>query len=96
MIAVYCDKEEYRHDWPQVGKVVDVTDDDISIHWFSAGENVQCTPLTKTNANGKRVAWVDSIHKSCIITNPFRLTKRKILPKTIINQLDLKFRDFFD
>ena len=96
MIAVYCDKDEYRHDWPQIGKVIKVSENEVTIHWFSAGENIQCAPLTKANAGGKQVPWIDELPKTCIITSPFNLTKKKRLPQKIVKRLANKFSDFFD
>ena len=101
MVGVYWDgpNEEYATDWPQIGKVVDITNEDVSIHWYDGVIDGPYKPLRKSREGTdgrKKVAWIDKIPKSCVLTGPFNLTQKKLLPKRIINLLDAKFDDFFE
>lgn len=101
MVGVYWEGPDgnYATDWPQIGKVVDIGNEDVAIHWYDGTIDSPYKPLRKSceGTDGrKKVAWIDNIPKSCVLTGPFNLTAKKLLPKRIITLLDTKFDDFFE
>ena len=94
MIAVYC-STRYQFSWPQIGKVVDIVGDNILLHWYSGGETHKCKALNKPNQR-KKIPWIEEVSIEDVISGPFNLTKKKLLPKKIENLLAKKFTDYFE
>ena len=87
MIGVYL--REYRHEWPQVGKVTTIEAESITVHWFSGTATSTWTPLYRRGGKG-REPYIQTIQSSSIITYPFYLTGAAKLPQEVQRQLKEK------
>ena len=61
--------EEYATDWSQIGKVVDITNNDVLFYWCDGSIDGLYRPLGKSHEGTdghKKVAWIDKIPKSCV------------------------------
>ena len=78
MVGVFM--EEYSHEWPQVGKITSIDETTISLHWYTGTITSKWTAINKGRT---KEPFMQTIRKSAIITNPFRLTGTSKLPQDI-------------
>ncbi|XP_077864365.1 nipped-B-like protein B [Saccoglossus kowalevskii] len=88
MVAVFC--PEYN-ELPQIGKVVDVTDDQFKIHWHCGKWNTAWIPHFQ-RIGRKKTPWEDWQPKESALLWDFHLTARKMLKKTTVEELKIRYR----
>ena len=95
MLCVYS--TEFPTQWPQVGKVVDRSEIDITLTWYGQNEGeLTYNPMYVSKNKNKRTPYTSTVPLSCIVTEPFNLTSTRRLPKKIVKVLDARFHDYFE
>ncbi|XP_041478017.1 uncharacterized protein LOC121425955 [Lytechinus variegatus] len=92
MIGVYL--REYRHEWPQVGKVTAIGQESITLHWFSGTATSAWTPLYRKARKGQE-PYIQTIPSASTITHPFHLTGTDKLPQEVQRQLREKHEELY-
>ena len=80
VVAVYT--KEYFNHWPQIGEIMDIDEECITLQWYNATYTGICT---KAMLDGKD--WMDQISRDLIISDPFMLTPSGKLPHAIVEVL---------
>ena len=95
MVAVFLD--QYRQDWPQVGRVQEVLDGEIMIQWFTGTVTSQWKPLMKSMENaGLKEPWTECIDPANLLMPPFSLTRTCKLPGEVQQELRKKYDLLYD
>ena len=87
MVAVFL--ESYRHDWPQIGKVLQV-DEELTIQWFTGTVNSAWKPLTVSGQ-----PWTEKVSPHTLIAAPFTLTRTNRLPGEVRQELREQFEQLY-
>jgi hypothetical protein len=85
--------------WPQVGRILSVTDEVIRIQWFRGSLTGTWRPCTIINTESmNRVPWEQDIHidavPEVVIHQGFHLTNKSFLPKHVKDFLDQYDKDY--
>ncbi|XP_072050017.1 uncharacterized protein [Amphiura filiformis] len=72
--------------WPQIGKILNIMEDSVTIQWYTGGVDDVLRPIRKSS---------EVMPKSCILTKPFMLTQKKTLPKKIKRAVNKEFPNYF-
>ncbi|XP_071500356.1 uncharacterized protein [Diadema antillarum] len=85
MVAVFL--EDFRNEWPQVGKITAIHNATVNVHWFTGTTTSQWDELNKPGRNGQSEAYISTIPKTSFLTGSFNLTGHGKLPQEIQRQL---------
>lgn len=79
------DVPKYAGEWPQIGKVVEISGDTIKVHWFKGSKSTAWTPCAVPikGQKGRRQPWVEIVPKTCTKFTGFQLTISNYLPKHV-------------
>ncbi|XP_063964995.1 uncharacterized protein LOC129278782 [Lytechinus pictus] len=95
MMCVFL--EEYRNEWPQVGKITALHEDSATLHWFTGTTTSNWTALDTPSRglNGGGEPYISTVLKSSFITGSFTLTPQGKLPQDIQRQLREKREELY-
>ena len=79
----------------QVGKVLEISEDYVTIHWYEGGLTTKRTPWLKrkTKKGTKCVPWTENISITDILINGFELTKKGCLPSDVKRVMEDKTQE---
>ena len=92
MIGVFL--EEYKQEWPQIGKILAIEADELTLHWFSGTTTSKWTPINK-RVRGSFEPYTGTTPAQSVITQPFKLTRCNKLPQDIQRVLKEKQEEFY-
>ena len=70
---VAVDLPQYE-EWPQIGKVLNVTERNIEVQWYDGAYTEPWTPV-KRKVNGKYVYWNETIRLASVVLANVELTR---------------------
>ncbi|XP_052073457.1 ubiquitin recognition factor in ER-associated degradation protein 1-like isoform X4 [Mytilus californianus] len=82
---------KYAGDWPQLGKVLKVEEEEIiQLHWYKGSKTGPWSPCIKTvpGTRGKREAWCEAVNLQDIWCHSFNLTPANKLPLKIKKKME--------
>ena len=79
---------KYAGEWPQLGKVIAISKENLTVHWFKGSKTGTWTPCTKAVGRGKRENWTEDIKEADVWCHGFTLTNSNKLPTKIKEQID--------
>ena len=80
MVAVYL--PEFHNEWPQIGKILNIADGTIILHWFSGTTTSKWTHMQQ-RSKGVCESYTGTAPISSIVTPSFGLTRTEKLPQEI-------------
>ncbi len=94
MVCVYS--KEFPREWPQVGQIADIGEESLTVRWYCQQKDDGAFDPMHITKGKKRVPYTSTMAKSCVVTEPFKLTARRRIPQKINAILDVKFNDYFE
>ena len=94
MVAVFL--ENFRNEWPQVGKLTALHKDTADVHWYTGTTTSRWVALDKPGRNGQSEAYISTICRTSFITGSFNLTGHCKLPQEIQRQLREKREELYN
>ncbi len=91
LVVVQLDEEE-SSDPPYIGKVLEVLEDDVIIHWMRGGYHRQWKEWY-TGCGKNRQPYCDTIAKRSILLYGFSLTRKGCLPKETAANIKSAYED---
>ena len=81
---------KYAGEWPQIGKVLEIFPQDVSIQWYKGSKTGQWSPCTVPipKQRGKRMPWIEKIPLDQIWFSGFSFTPSRNLPSSVRSLLD--------
>lgn len=80
---VCTDVPAYAGEWPQIGKVISMQPDTVTLQWYKGSKTTTWKPCTKRvkGTKGKTEAWEENVERCYIWSEGFNLTSTGHLPK---------------
>ena len=93
MVAVYL--ESYRQDWPQIGCILQVRDEDLKIQWYTGTMTSTWKPLTVRSEANEDEPWAETVSPTQLLSAPFSLTRTNRLPGEVKQELRKHYEQIY-